>query len=397
MKVPLIYLFLTFLRIGATSWGGFMALISMIQKRIVEKDGMIENETILEGVSLASVLPGPMAVNVVSFVGYKLGGVKGALVSIAGVLLPSFLLMLVLSHVYLKFGDIPAMNHFFAGILPAVAAVIVSVAVSMGEKNVRDFPQALIAMAAAFIVLFSKSYLTTLAVLFASGTIGYFYYMQPNATKPESKPQKETQLIEKTGRGQILAFMLIALFGAATFFYAGQNALLNLHRQIFLTFSTMSLTQFGGGYVIIPTMQKIIVDGMKWVSNKEFVDAIAMGQITPGPIFVSATFVGYKLSGFPGALNATLSIFLPAAFLTMVCTRFFNQISKSAQLAAVFKGLRPAIIGMIVSSAYTIMANNGFTVFTLITFVAALLLVMRFKVDPVYLIPAAGIAELLIL
>ncbi|WP_426295637.1 chromate efflux transporter [Dyadobacter endophyticus] len=400
MKPSLIYLFLTFLRIGATSWGGFMALISMIQKRVVEKDGQIENETILEGISLASVLPGPMAVNVVSFVGYKLGGVKGALISIFGVLLPSFVLMLVLSHLYLAFGDIPAMNHFFAGILPAVAAVIISVAVSMGEKSIKDWPQILIAIASASIAAFSKSYLTTLAVLVVSGVIGYFYYGQAPPVKTiqaKKKKQQETQTTEPPGRAIVYSIILVTVIAALVYFYEGQNVIVNLHRQILLTFSTMSLTQFGGGYVIIPTMQKVIVDGMKWLTNKEFVDAIAMGQITPGPIFISATFIGYKLSGFWGALNATLSIFLPTAILTIICTRFFNQISKSAALIVVFKGLRPAIIGMIVSAAYTMMANSGFTVFTVVVFVVAQLLVMRFKVDPVYLIPAAGIAGLLIL
>lgn len=325
MKPSLIYLFLTFLRIGATSWGGFMALISMIQKRVVEKDGQIENETILEGISLASVLPGPMAVNVVSFVGYKLGGVKGALISIFGVLLPSFVLMLVLSHLYLAFGDIPAMNHFFAGILPAVAAVIISVAVSMGEKSIKDWPQILIAIASASIAAFSKSYLTTLAVLVVSGVIGYFYYGQAPPVKTiqaKKKKQQETQTTEPPGRAIVYSIILVTVIAALVYFYEGQNVIVNLHRQILLTFSTMSLTQFGGGYVIIPTMQKVIVDGMKWLTNKEFVDAIAMGQITPGPIFISATFIGYKLSGFWGALNATLSIFLPTAILTIICTRF---------------------------------------------------------------------------
>lgn len=395
----MIYLLLTFLRIGATSWGGFMGLISMIQKRVVEKDGKIENETIMEGISLASVLPGPMAVNVVSFVGYKLGGLRGAVVSIVAVLFPSFILMLVLSHLYLKYGDVPAMNHFFAGVLPAVAAVIISVAVNMGEKNIKDWPQAIIAIGAAAIVAFSKSYLTTLAVLIASGLIGYFYYNQQKSAKTISVKKKEKEKIQviETGKGITYAIILITVVGAIVFLYSGQNALLNLHRQIVLTFSTMSLTQFGGGYVIIPTMQKIIVNGMQWLNDKEFADAIAMGQITPGPIFVSATFIGYKLAGFWGALNATISIFLPTAILTIVCTRFFNQISKSASLVAIFKGLRPAIIGMIVSAAYTIMANNGFTVFSFSIFVIAQLLVMRFKIDPVYLIPAAGVAGLLIL
>jgi len=393
MKPSLTYLFLTFLRIGATSWGGFMALISMIQKKVVEKDKNLEGTDIMEGISLASVLPGPMAVNVVSFVGYKLGGWTGALVSVVAVLLPSFLLMLGLSHLYFQYGDIPAMSQFFAGILPAVAAIIVSVAVNLGEKSIKDIPQIVIAIASGILVFYSKSYLTTLAILAVCGVFGYFYYYKSSVV-PASQDAKPVQ----TESSQKTYWLLLPLLGLGVLgVWADGNPLLQLHKTILLTFSGMSLSQFGGGYVIIPTMQKIVVDGMKWLSNREFVDAVAMGQITPGPIFVSATFIGYKLAGFWGALNATISIFAPTAVLTIFCARFFNKISKSAVVTAIFKGLRPAIIGMIASAALTILWGNGISFFAAAIFGIALLVIMRFKVDPVYVIPLAGIIGILIL
>jgi chromate transporter len=170
-----------------------------------------------------------------------------------------------------------------------------------------------------------------------------------------------------------------------------------LHRTILLTFSGMSISQFGGGYVIIPTMQKIVVEGQKWLTDNEFADAIAMGQVTPGPIFISATFIGYKLAGFWGALNATLSIFFPTAFLTVICARFFDKISKSARVMAIFKALRPAMIGMIISSGAGILWNNGISPFALGVFALALGITTFFKTDPVYVVPAAGILGLLIL
>jgi chromate transporter len=397
MNVSLAYLFITFLRIGATSWGGFMALISMIQKKVVEQDGKLDNETIMEGISLASVLPGPMAVNVVSFVGYKLGGSKGAFVSIVGVVLPSFLLMLLLSHMYLTWGNIPAMNHFFTGILPAVAAIVLSVAISMGEKNIKDVPQLIIMIIAAAIVTFSKMYIITLGVLIVSGLFGYFYYGKTKTlskSKPlATKPTDQKSLYQKS----LLGLIVMGIGSLVVYFGNTNDTTVNIQKQIALTFSSMSLTQFGGGYVIIPTMQKIIVDGMHWLTNQEFIDAIAMGQITPGPIFISATFIGYKLAGFWGALNATIAIFSPTAIITLICSKFFNRIRKSNVLAGVFKGLRPAIIGMILSAAYSILASSGFTIFAFIIFALSQLLIMKLKIDPVYLIPAAGIAGLLIL
>ncbi|WAC15374.1 chromate efflux transporter [Dyadobacter pollutisoli] len=393
MKPTLTYLFLTFLRIGATSWGGFMVLISMIQKKVVEKDGNLEANVIMEGISLASVLPGPMAVNVVSFVGYRLGGWTGAFVSVVAVLLPSFLLMLALSHLYFLYGNIPAMSHFFSGILPAVAAIIISVAVNLGEKSIKDLPQIVIAIASAVLIFFSKSYLTTLTILVGSGIFGYIFYYKP--APAQTLPEQGTSEIRASRKQYWLLIPVAAL--VLLFVFINKSPGIHLHKTILLTFSGMSLSQFGGGYVIIPTMQKIVVDGMKWLSDKEFVDAVAMGQITPGPIFVSATFIGYKLAGFWGALNATISIFFPTAILTVFCAKFFNKISSSALVTAIFKGLRPAIIGMIASAALTILWNNGLSIFTIAIFALALLTIMRFKIDPVYVIPVAGIIGILIL
>jgi chromate transporter len=392
MKSVPVYLFLTFLKIGSTSWGGFMALISMIQKKVVEKDRMLDNATVLEGISLASVLPGPMAVNVVSFVGYQLGGWKGALTSVVAVILPSFVLMLLLSHLYFQYGDVPAMSHFFAGMLPAVAAIIISVAINMGQKSIKDIPQFLIAVIAAVVIFVSKSYFATLMVLVVSGLAGYRVYYK-KTSKPATLPEPAGRL---AGKPPYL-LLLLSVPVVALIAWPETNAVIALHRTILLTFSGMSLTQFGGGYVIIPAMQKIIVDGHHWLSAQAFADAIAMGQVTPGPIFVSATFIGYKLAGFWGALTATVAIFVPTAILTALCTRFFDKISKSDMVTAVFRALRPAIIGMIVSAGISIFWGNGLSPFPLGIFAVALAVTVYFKTDPALVVPAAGILGLLIL
>jgi chromate transporter len=177
---------------------------------------------------------------------------------------------------------------------------------------------------------------------------------------------------------------------------SGLADLVILHRKILLSFSSMSLSLFGGGYVIIPAMQQIIVDSLKWLTAKEFTDAIAMGQISPGPIFISATFIGFKLAGFWGALNATVAIFLPPGLVMIICSHFFDRIRNSVAITAIFKGLRPAIIGMIAASAYKIMLSNGFTVQSVLLICIFLILAIRYKMDPAILIPGAGIIGLLI-
>ncbi|MFZ4547302.1 MAG: chromate efflux transporter [Bacteroidales bacterium] len=399
VSTSLKYLFFTFLKIGATSWGGFMALISVVQKQIVDKDKKLDNEILLEGISLASVLPGPMAFNVVTFVGYKLKGIRGALVSMAGIVLPSFLLMLALSFLYLKYGNIPSFTRFFAGVLPAVAAIIISVAFALAKKNITDVPQILIAVTSAIVIALSKAYITTLTVMFLSGLIGYLIYHKKliEEFSPDSVDKSNIR-IPKIG-------FLIPLIMATCFLIViilpvllpSQLAdLAILQRKILLSFSSMSLSLFGGGYVIIPAMQQIIVDSLKWLTAKEFTDAIAMGQITPGPIFISATFIGFKLAGFWGALNATVAIFLPPGLLMITCSHFFDRIRNSVAITAIFKGLRPAIIGMIAAAAYKIMVSNGFTVQSVLLICIFLILAIRYKMDPAILIPGAGIIGLLI-
>lgn len=375
-----------------------MSLISVIQKQMGEKDKTIEQETIVEGISLASVLPGPVAVNVVSFIGYRLRGIKGAIASFAGILLPCFVFMLGLSYIYLRYGNIPAFTHFFQGVLPAVAAIIVSVGINLWKKNVSDKMQTAIAIIAFTATIFSKSYFTTLLLIACSSFAGWLVYRN---TQPEkntvTKSNKQPVLTSTILPLAILAACALAVFVTIQFISPVANDQLLLSKQILFTFSGISLTQFGGGYVVIPSMQKIIVDGMHWLNTKEFTDAIAMGQITPGPIFISATFIGFKLQGLWGAVLATLSIFIPASALMIFCSHFITYIRNSAVIKSIFKGLSPAVTGMIMAASVTILRSTQSTLLiSLILFIASLFTVIRFKINPVYLIPLAGIAGLII-
>lgn len=376
-----------------------MALISVVQRHVVEKDKKIENEILLEGISLASVLPGPIAFNVVTYIGFKLKGFRGALVSMAGIILPSFLLMLLLSFLYIKYGDIPSFNHFFSGVLPAVAAIIISVALAMAKKNISDTPQIIIAVASALTIALIKVYTATLIVMLISGIAGYLIYNKPSGIPQyELKPQNTDRESRKIGFiiSTLIAISILLILVFPFVFPMEYTAAARLQQKIMITFSGMSLSLFGGGYVVIPAMQQVVVNSMNWLTHKEFADAIAMGQVTPGPIFISATFIGYKVAGFWGALNATISIFLPPGLLMIVCARFFDQIRNSSVISAIFKGLRPAIIGMIAAAAFTIMASTDLTLKTGLLFCIFLLLAIRYKADPVFLIPGAGIIGLLI-
>ncbi|MDQ2752837.1 MAG: chromate efflux transporter [Bacteroidota bacterium] len=396
MKLTNRYLFFLFLKIGATSWGGFMALIAVIQKQMSELDNAIEEREIVHAVSLASVLPGPMAVNVVAYIGYKLKGWKGAFISIAAVLLPCFLLMLALSYFYFRYGNMLSFALFFKGIAPAVAAIVLNVAVTMQKKNVTDVYQVIIASASVAALLLLHSPYTTLLIICVSGLAGYFIYRKKELN---ASLQSVSFFISKNKRKVYAAYVAALLLIVAFFYFLSfqTTAPVHLYSRLVFTFSGLSLSQFGGGYVVIPSMQKLIVDGLHWLSQQQFTDAIALGQITPGPIYISAAFVGYKLEGVTGAFVATAAMFVPSALLMIFCARFLNRIAKAPAVVSAFKGIGAAITGMVGATAIMLLSNAQTAYLPLLVlFIICFFLSYQFKITPVFLIPLAGIAGAII-
>ena len=364
---------------------------------MVEKDKKLDAETILEGVSLASVLPGPLAVNVSTYAGYHLRGVRGGLIAMLAVLLPSFLLVYGLSIMYFQYGELPAVSRIFQGILPAVSAIILTVALRMAKKSIQDRWQVLIAIGAGLALLLIGGFFTTLGVIFAGGALGWLLY------NPKANAALKTDVADQANRAAqpgilnrsllaaagltLLALLLLALMPVIWPEWAPGRML----RDLTLTFSGMSLTLFGGGYVMIPAMHEVIVEQLGWLSKQEFADGIALGQFTPGPILISAAFIGYKMAGLPGALLSTLGIFLPPALLMLLAAQFLRRIKDAPVVVAIFKGLHPAVIGMIFSAAYTIVQDVPLTWQPLLIFALILLLSLRFQMNAVYLIPLSGL------
>lgn len=389
------YLFFTFLKVGATSFGGFVALVSVLQDQLVEKDKKLDASVILEGMSLASVLPGPLAVNVSTYVGYALRGVAGGLIAMLAVLLPSFLLVYGLSVFYFEYGELPAVSRIFQGILPAVSAIILAVALRMGKKSIQDWRQLLIAGGAALALLLIGGFFTTLGVLVVGGCLGALIYGRGKTEEmpPHSNPTETKEV--STGLGALLrtagiaalALLVLALIPLIW----PEWPLAATLRDLVLTFSGMSVTLFGGGYVMIPSMHEVIVNQLGWLSTQEFADGIAMGQFTPGPILISAAFMGYKMAGLPGALLSTVGIFLPPALLMLLAAQFLRRVKDAPIVTSVFKGLHPAVIGMIASAAYTLVKDVPLAWQPIFIFIAVLVLATRFQVNAVYLIPLAGV------
>jgi chromate transporter len=385
--VSLWFLFKLFLRIGSTAFGGFMALIAIVQSNVVERYKLLSHEEMLDGVSLATVLPGPVAVNTIAYVGHRLRGVPGALVCTVAVILPAFLLMLALSVAYFTWGQLPVVSKVFMGFIPAVTAIILMAAWNMGRKAIKSVYEGLIALAAAVVMVWHGGFMVSLAIIVLSGVTGWLLFRQPSAAiaKQAASPGKS--------KGTSLHAVAAAPVVMAVSFWSLNAGLL---LKLFATFAGMSLFLFGGGYVFIPLIQDTVVTAHAWLNKQEFIDAIAMSQIMPGPIVLSTVFIGYKVAGVFGALAATLGIFLPPGILMVFASHVLDRIKQSPVIKAMLRGIRPAVIGMIVSAVVLVGMSAQPQWPSLVIFAGALFAQVKFKLDVVWIIPSAGLLGLLL-
>lgn len=385
-RTSLPYIFFTFLKLGATAFGGYMSLVAIVQKQLVEVDQKMKEEDLLDGISLTSVLPGPVAVNMIAYVGYHLRGIPGAVAAFAGIIIPSFLLVILFSWLYFSYGNIPAVKNVFSGITPAVTALIVTVAIGMARKTIQLPAQWIIGVLAAVLLIFVGGFMVTFLLIAGSGIAGAFLF------RPFTGEGILADGEGWTGKRQLIFSGAVLLVLLCILLWGGQYPGAPMPVQIVSTFSGISLTLFGGGYVVIPALHELFVENLKWLTSPEFADGIAIGQITPGPIFITATFIGYKVAGITGALLATLAMFTPPAVLTVLLSRFVKILNRSSMVKAAIKGVRAAVIGMIFASAVTIGQTVTWSVIAVGIFLITFFISLKYTISPVYLIIGAGVA-----
>jgi len=384
-KISYIRLFFIFLKTGTISFGGYMMLIAMIKYEFVERTKILKNSKILDAITMASFLPGPMAINVASYVGFLLKGWKGAVVSFLAVLLPSFLIMVLFSHLYLNSQNIPGFTSFFMGVMPVVSAVIFTVAYDIfkdTKNKIFSFTLVVLSFLIAYLV---KGYISIILPLLICGVLNIFY--NKNKIKFGVSFGNSSKNFIKI-KGIIIASLIMA-----TLYMFLNNAPIDTKTfNLARIFSNISLTLFGGGYVFIPYLDKIIVEQLGWLTQREFIDSIAMGQITPGPILITATFIGYKINGILGAFIATISIFLPSSVIIIFFSRVYYFFKKNAFFKIVIKGFKIGIIGLICYAGYIIMFREEiFNSFNIVIFIISFLILSKKLIHPLFLILTFGV------
>ncbi len=333
-KVPAARLFLPFLRLGATAFGG-PAMIAHIREMSVKRNRWLADETFQDGVALCQSMPGATAMQMAAYVGLRAGGLRGALASFVGFGFPAFLLMLALSACYAGSGEIPPVAALFRGLQVMVVAIVANATFLFGRDIVKRSGDLILAPVSAALFWFGAS---PFAVIAGAGAAGALMFRGSPFPPPFGRGGGDAGKVPRP----ILVFLALACAGLAGLRFAD----VKLYHLAALMLR-IDLFAFGGGFASLPLMFHEIVSVKGWLDGKTFMDGIALGQVTPGPIVITATFVGYLVRGLPGSIVATGAIFTPS-FAVLVCVApFFDRLKGTRYFPGATRGILASFVGLL--------------------------------------------------
>jgi chromate transporter len=318
-----------FLRLGSLGFGGPVALCGLMEKELVQDRGWLTRQEMRDAIAISQSLPGPLAIQVGIFASYLRGGFWGAWAGGWAFILPNFLIVAALAALYVHFGGLSWMTAIFYGVSPAVIALILHSCWRLAKLGMEDWLQWAIAAACFVITIVFRA---ELAVLFiGAGTIGIFYYSSL-FRRPKAPPASGAAALIPIGAVAAKPATASTLGNLFTFF-----------------FKEGSLT-FGSGLVIVPFLEKGLVQQTGWLNGREFFVAVAVGMLSPGPVVITATFVGYLVAGFWGSLVATVGIFLPSFLLILFVAPILVRHRNNSYVQGFVKGAYGAAIGTILGA-----------------------------------------------
>jgi len=357
-----------FLKIGAMSYGG-PAIMGLMQAEFQEKRAWLSKERFLEGLAIVTLLPGAGATQLGIFLGHARAGWWGGLLAGLCFVLPAFFIMLVLTLVYSEYGALPGVRDAFYGLAPVVVGIFIVAVVRLGRTAVGDRRQALLAVGAALLAAFSP--FGIVATLLLAGCLGVAIYHRRRAGLAAAVVFMAIYVAVRMLGGVIEPAALVLDQSAA----AGIG-------DIALFFFGVGAFSFGGGLSMLAFMQEQVVNQMHWLTAREFLDGLALGQLTPGPILMVAAFVGYKLAGIAGALAAAAAIFLPSFLLMLTLLPWLARIKQWQWMRAALKGVVPAVIGVLVVALSGMLPAAATDVFTALIVIATVFVLFVWRVGP---------------
>ena len=355
-----------FLRLGATGFGGPVALANHMHRDLVESRGWISEAEYQDGMAIATICPGPLAYQLGVYCGYVRFGARGALAVALAFALAPFLIVSAFSALYTEFAGSWVVRGLFYGVAPVIVALILKASWQLGRKTLKAdwMGWACALIAAAVTVLLQKE---LVALFIGAGVVGSLWWSRAARAAP---PRSAAAL----GMVSVPAWQAPAA-------------------KLFLFFFKTGLLVFGSGLVIAPFLKAYVVDEYHWLTDRQFLDAVAVGMITPGPVVITATFVGYLLDGFVGGLAATGGIFAPSILLTLAVAPLLRRYQKNPYVQGFVKGVVAAVVGALLGTTVLVARSAIGDLFTAVAALLALVVVLKWnKVpEPVIVLAAAGL------
>jgi len=372
-----------FLRLGTTAFGGPAAHIAIMEDELVRRRRWVSREKFLDMLGASNLIPGPSSSELAIHIGYLLGGWRGLIVAGVCFILPAACMVGVLAWVYVHFGKVPAVSGILYGIKPVVIAVILQALWGLGRTAIKTWSIAVVGLISVGLSAWGLHPL--LLLLIAGGAVILADQLIPSGRKIVLAP---LSILRSAARWpKSLAAATSAALGAAVPLSLG---------SLFLVFLKFGAVIFGSGYVLLAFLRADLVVHRGWLTDTQLVDAIAIGQVTPGPVFTTATFIGYLLYGASGAVVATVGIFLPAFLLVAASGPLLPRIRESKIAGAFLDGVIVASLALMAVVTWLLGRASIVDTLTAILFAASLFLLLRFRLNSAWLIPVGALVGLLV-
>jgi chromate transporter len=372
-----------FLKLGAIGFGGPIATVGYMQRDLVEQRGWIDRQDFLDGVALGQTMPGPLAAQVAMWVGYLRRGALGAAAVAAAFVAPAFVIVVAVGAVYSHFSGSRVVQALFYGIGPAVMAIITIAAIKLIKLTDRS-DWRLWSISAAVFALTALTGSEPVLVIVGAGLLMILLDARPRIRLRRRKPRDQVADPDDNPKPMPLVIGLGTIAGGGTLASLG------------LFFLKTGAIVFGSGLAIVPFMRAGVVDQHHWLSNSQFLDSVAIGLITPGPVVISAGFIGYLVAGLPGAVVSSVAIFTPIYLGVVVPGRWFLRHRDNAQVRAFVAGATAAAGGALCGAVVVLTRQAVTDWITASIAVATLGLLWRFKIKEPYVVVATGVLGLLV-
>lgn len=351
-----------FARLGFTAFGGPAAHIGMFHDEFVRRREWLTDEHFLDLLGATNLIPGPSSTEMTMHIGYIRAGLPGLIVAGLCFILPAALIVTVLAAIYVSYGTTPAAAALLYGIKPVVIAIIAQAIWTLGRKAVKSPLLGVVGAAALGLYLLG---INEIALLFGAALF--------------------VMIVQNARRAPTAALLWLPL---------AQIVPITLH-ELFFTFVKIGAVIYGSGYVLLAFLRTDFIERLGWLTDRQLLDAVAIGQFTPGPLFTTATFIGYHLLGAPGALVATFGIFLPGFILVMLTNPLIPKLRQSRWLGALLDGVNVAAIGLMAGVTLEIARAGLIDIFTILLSLMAALLLIRYRMNSTWLILGGAVLGVL--